>query len=1158
MMARCGWLTAVVLASTAAGQTVGIPNPSFEAGRDRPDGWTLIGGGRWADRDAAHGRRCVVVTGKGTDSGYWRSGEIVLPGRTVYRLAFRAKRLDAVDGACTAGPAFCNRDVRTVGRRWGAHESIFITPKDAKATTLRFGQWHATGSIAYDRVELVRVLPVYGRSGDLVLGAGEKVLGDGYTFAAPFHSASRNHSRPLAWHDCYFNTNRWSFSAGSEAVYRFRVGQRRLRTMLVDVEVSWYRSGELVVEASNDGRTWTRIGALGELGAKWLIVPSSLLPAEELWIRLRGQGKAGEKRCSLQVSRFGCGAKLDRSGPDLLGRTRFFAVPADDERLRVDIDGVGDALPGGRNVLIARVANVSTEVVRIQPSVSVTPKDSPPRKEQGTPVSMSPGKTTRLELPYTVPDAGEFVLRLGVGGGSEFRAEMSIRVNDLHRTSYGRRLDDGPMGLWWASSGWKVSRTRPRPKAKGKAMTIRTARNEAEAAQLVLRPTADLRGLTVQCGKLIGPGGASLPAENVEILRVGYVNVTRSTDATGATGDWPDPLPPLAGPIDVPANTNQPLWVRVKVPRDAAPGIYRGFIHLRAADCAAAAPLHVEVYDVDLPDRMTCVTAFGLRPSTIWQYQKIKDPAQRRAVLDKYLANFSAHHVSPYDPAPLDPLKVTWPASDWTGGRRDRSVKHEGESSLRVADASTTSQVSARFARRIPIPDKGVRLRFWHKAARGHAFIVSLGHNRSDGRWMSGRNNDIRITGTGEWTKFEKDVTRFPKDAASVSLTLWAAPYSEKGATTGTVWYDQVSLVGLATNKELLTGGDMEPLTAAALRPTFDWTAWDAAMTKAIDRYHFNSFRLRIPGMGGGSFHARYEPTLLGYTEDTPEYKTAFAAYCRAVQEHLRQKGWLDEAFVYWFDEPAPKDYAFVSNGFRKLKTAAPDIARMLTEQVEPGLIGGPNIWCPVSHHYDHESAEKRRAAGETFWWYVCTGPKAPYCTLFIDHPGTEMRVWLWQTWQRKIAGILVWQTNYWTSSAAYPDAGRPQNPYEDPMGWTSGYSTPKGVRRAWGNGDGRFVYPPEAAATGQQKETVLDGPVDSIRWEMLRDGIEDYEYLVILRRLLKRRGAKLPPEQRKRFEALLDVPAEITSDMTTFTTDPAPIEKRRDAIARAIEVLSK
>jgi hypothetical protein len=410
---------------------------------------------------------------------------------------------------------------------------------------------------------------------------------------------------------------------------------------------------------------------------------------------------------------------------------------------------------------------------------------------------------------------------------------------------------------------------------------------------------------------------------------------------------------------------------------------------------------------------MTCTTAFGFSPSNVFRYQKLSDSKQRRQVLDKYWASFSAHHISPYNPAPLDGFTVTWP-------KIARSIKPE------------------------------------------------------------------------------------------------------------------------------------------QLKPVFNWSAWDKAMERTIDHYHFNSFRLSIPGLGGGTFHSRREPELLGFSEDTPHYKAAFNTYCREVQEHLRQKGWLDEAFIYWFDEPAPKDYDFVMNGFAKLKHAAPDINRMLTEQVEPKLVGGPNIWCPVSPNYKHEAAEQRRRHGEKFWWYVCTGPKAPYCTLFIDHPGTELRVWLWQSWKRKIAGILVWQTNYWTSTAAYPDPEQPQNPYQDPMGWRSGYSTPKGVKKTWGNDDGRFIYPPEAAADAHPAEPVLAGPVESIRWEMLRDGIEDYEYLAILSRLLKAQKSKLTAQQHKRYAALLEVPKDITKDMTTFTHDPAPIEAHRERIARAIARLKR
>ena len=49
------------------------------------------------------------------------------------------------------------------------------------------------------------------------------------------------------------------------------------------------------------------------------------------------------------------------------------------------------------------------------------------------------------------------------------------------------------VGLWWCSSGWKVGRERRLPEEKGEAILIRAARNEAEAAQLVVRPSVPLK-----------------------------------------------------------------------------------------------------------------------------------------------------------------------------------------------------------------------------------------------------------------------------------------------------------------------------------------------------------------------------------------------------------------------------------------------------------------------------------------------------------------------------------------------------------------------------------------------------------------------------------------------------------------------------------------
>ena len=752
---------------------------------------------------------------------------------------------------------------------------------------------------------------------------------------------------------------------------------------------------------------------------------------------------------------------------------------------------------------------------------------------------------------------------------------LPAQANDYLNAEYGQLLEGSTakVGLWWASSGWKVSPDKPLPKAKSPAITVRTARNEVEAAQLVVRPTLPINSLTLTATSLKGPAGAVIPAENIEILEVRYVNVTRATDKTSVLGLWPDPLPPLKGPIDLEANKNKPFWIRVKAPRDATAGIYTGAITLSGKNYNAKITLSVEVYDFTLPDKMTCITAFGFSAGNVFRYQKLSKAEDKRKVLDKYWASFSAHHISPYDPAPLDRIKVTWPDvkppvsnkyANWQGLRIVGNESHSGNGCLLIYDDDIKSNTTVSYKELIKIPPGGLQVRFWYRTAiPDHRFGVALNHYDKDRKWMSGNNNDMTVKGSGKWQLFEAAVKDFPKGAAYVRPNVRATTWTDAGELTGLVWFDDVSISDAANGKELLMGGDFDiekrtELVAPAekLKVKFDFSAWDKAMARAVDYYNFNSFRLGIPGLGGGTFHAISEPSLLGFAEDDPEYPLMLESYCTQLEKHLAQMNLLDEAYVYWFDEPSPDQYGFVMNGFEKLKRYCPKIQRMLTEQPEPQLAGGPNIYCVISNLYRHDDAEKRRKFGDKFWWYVCTGPKAPYCTLFIDHPGTEMRVWLWQSWQRNIEGILVWQSNYWTSSAAYPD--QPQNPYEDPMGWTSGYSTPKGEKRPWGNGDGRFIYPPLAAADAQPAGPVLEGPVDSIRWEILRDGIEDYEYLAILKRLLKAKNARLSAAQRNQYSALLEVPEEITKNMTTFTKDPAPIEARRDQIARAIARLSR
>ena len=324
--------------------------------------------------------------------------------------------------------------------------------------------------------------------------------------------------------------------------------------------------------------------------------------------------------------------------------------------------------------------------------------------------------------------------------------------------------------------------------------------------------------------------------------------------------------------------------------------------------------------------------------------------------------------------------------------------------------------------------------------------------------------------------------------------------------------------------------------------PIFNWRDWDEGMTRGFNDYHFTA--MRIPnglGLGGGDAQHRRDPAIGDVKEGDPRYEIRLAKLLKGVQDHLEEKGWLDRVYIYCFDEPREEDNAFVMNGFAKLAKYAPKLQRFLTSPCRQELLGGPQIWCPIAPDLDTPLARERQRLGEEFWLYVCTMPCAPYATEFIDHPAVELRTWLWQSWAENITGVLIWTANLWTSKSVYPDDKRPQNPYVDAQAW-SPFATP------WGNGDGRLIYPPETVFEDvTSRDTSLkpgpnfDDPVGSIRGEMLRDGIEDYEYFVMLK--------KLDPAN-----PLLAVPPSVSKSLTDFNKSPDGIEAHRSRLAREIE----
>ena len=1118
------------------------------------------------------GNGVAAVTGNGQDASYWLSDILPLtPGQT-YRFSLRLRGRNASGGTATTGPVFANLDAGAAPDDWTRVSGIFAVPHlSPDAFRLRVGHWHGKGDFLFDDLTVTPVQPLYVTEQGLTLGEGEKLHMNDYVFNAPFGGQGRNHARPLHLAKSDYNSTRWTFGAGSEVIYRHHLNGRRQLAARLEAIVNYHVGGRLEAHASADGQTWLPLASIDHTGQLAADIPKQLLPADAILIRLRSANAAGDVRAqdsdpgSFQVNRYTYSATVDGPPVSLQGSTTYISVMNADPSLAVTVRAVGDGLPGQPAHLDLAVTNRSDRPRTLRPATDVrlqgpasdvaTPGAG---QTEGSAITVAPGATVSVRLPYAIPAVGTWDVTATLA--PDCAVAFTVHVPAYFDASYGELLQtDATAAVWSASSGWKIHPRRAIPTRRGTALSLSLAANEAEAVQLVIAPRKRLSGLTLACSELRSADGHAIPAASVELLRVHYHDIQVKTDRSGVLGLWPDALPPIDGPLTLEPNRQHPLWLRVTAPKGTRPGLYRGTVALRADGWRADIPVECRVYGFELPDRMTCQTAFGFSPAQVWRYHNVQDPQQRRQLLHTYFTNFAKHHISPYNPAPLDPLRVSLerPHQDaiaLLGGVRDTTEPFAGKASLRLTDTSTTANVEAKAASPIDYPPQGVTVSLRYRTSRpGHTFLVTMLHFDRDGNWMSGRNRDLKLTGDGSWQRFTQSFAGGPAGATAFQLVLRPALWADDGATTGDVRFDEIRVTDNATGQTLLRD-DSEPTDASALALRLDTQAWDAAMAHALRTYHFNSFSLPVQGLGGGTFHARHEPSFLGFPGDSPEYASLHPRYLKRLQEHLDRQGLLDYAYVYWFDEPDPKDYAFVMDGFRKLRESAPRIRRMLTEQVEPDLIGGPNLWCPVSSALDPATVPTRKAAGDDFWWYVCTGPKTPYATLFIDHPGTEMRVWLWQTWQYGVSGILVWATNYWTSSCAYPDA--PQNPYADPMSWVSGYSFPKGAKSPWGNGDGRFIYPPLAAADAAPGQPNLDPPVDSLRWEMLRDGIEDYEYFVILKRLLDERGSALPADTADTFRRLLDVPRDVSESRTVFTTDPAPIERHRDRLAHAIETL--
>ncbi len=332
---------------------------------------------------------------------------------------------------------------------------------------------------------------------------------------------------------------------------------------------------------------------------------------------------------------------------------------------------------------------------------------------------------------------------------------------------------------------------------------------------------------------------------------------------------------------------------------------------------------------------------------------------------------------------------------------------------------------------------------------------------------------------------------------------------------------------------------------------TADFTAYDKAASLFFDELKFPSSYMPSffylfgwehppkPVMGEEPFEGEQPFKGADRTRLRKAYKDTYQACLRLYWEHVKSKGWADRLVLYISDEP--------------FLTKSPIVDQMkalcaMIHEVDPKIRIYSSTWnhCPdwngylniwgAGHYgcFPESEMQARRAAGEHIWFttdgQMCTD--TPFCAIerLLPH----------YCFKYGVDAYEFWGANWHT-----------YDPWR--YGWHSYIlqtSTPGEfyfVR--YPNGDGYLFYP--GASIG------VDGPVTSIRLEAARDGVEDFDYLRLLKAFADKTGDKDAVRLLAEFGALLEVPNAGGRYSSKILPDPARLSALRLQAGAALQRLS-
>ena len=206
------------------------------------------------------------------------------------------------------------------------------------------------------------------------------------------------------------------------------------------------------------------------------------------------------------------------------------------------------------------------------------------------------------------------------------------------------------------------------------------------------------------------------------------------------------------------------------------------------------------------------------------------------------------------------------------------------------------------------------------------------------------------------------------------------------------------------------------------------------------------------------------------------EYNVFWTSMLKDFTKHLKQKGWFSITAIAMDERPMPAMQSVI----KLLKQIDPEWKITLAGEYHPEIEQDIFDYCIASYHsFPDAILKKRQQQGKLSTWYTCCVEKYP--NGFTFSPAAE-HVWLgWYTAAKNMDGYLRWAYNSW-----------PKEPLKD-----SRFT-------AWPAGDTFQVYP---------------GPLSSIRFEKLIEGIQYFEKIKILKEEFKKEGKE---KEAKALDAVL------------------------------------